>query len=196
MQDLRLITWHRQPPKRRWWLVLEAYDLMTGVATVRGLVLDGSFTPVSATVLLDNATVTLLTATPHHLVWHEEAPAAQRLLVSDLDGGLSTAYIAGTTPNLKTRWHSPDLRGLPPICSTARSRAGRRTSARAGMETGAVLVNPLAADFTLTDEELLGRGDLADLPDELAEVEPTASRHHQALNGDEEFGPEPELGSR
>jgi hypothetical protein len=114
VQDLRLITWHRQPPKRRWWLVLEAYDLMTGVATVRGLVLDGSFTPVSATVLLDNATVTLLTATPHHLVWHEEAPAAQRLLVSDLDGGLSTAYIAGTTPNLKTRWHSPDLRGLPP----------------------------------------------------------------------------------
>ena len=60
----------------------------------------------------------------------------------------------------------------------------------AGEETGAVLVNPLAADFTLTDEELLGRGDLADLPDELAEVEPTASRHHQALNGDEEFGPD------
>ncbi len=115
VQDLRLLKWDPDAADRRWWLVLEAHDLVTGQTAVTAFVLDGAFTVLTPIAMQAGATVTLLAATPHHAVWHETTGTAQRLGVLDVDRETSAiTTVLATTPDLKALWQSPDLRGLAP----------------------------------------------------------------------------------
>ncbi len=190
VQDMRLITWHPQSASRRWWFVLEARDLVTGHTQVRGFVLNGSFTPIETVEMLDDSVATLLASTPRHIVWHEGAPGAQRVMVADLARQTGATFLQqAAAPDLKARWQEPDVRGLAPDLLYRTLDEGEEGFVEGwDLETGEILMNPLSQDFPIADDALADRGGLASGED------PTASRSYQLLNEDDEFGEEPELG--